>query len=890
MSSHSPTEHESRCTDEFVVSGTENKKPLVLMGYRLGVDLGTTYSAAAVARGDRVAMATLGLRTPEIPSVIAFTGEGEVLIGDAAVRRALVEPERIAREFKRRIGNPVPIIIGGVPRSPESLMAMLLREIVDRVSAAEGGPPSDIVVTHPAGWGPYKTSQLEQIFQMADQQHVTVISEPEAAARHYVAQGRLPADSVVAVFDFGGGTFDASVIRAVDGKCEILGESLGLERLGGVDLDQALFAHVLNVADVDLTMMTDDDAHRTALARLRLDCVAAKEALSADTTASVSVLLPGQHVDVRLVRTEFEDMIRPSIEQSIAALEQAVTGAGIEVADLGSVLLVGGSSRVPLVSQMIRDRLDCPVLVDAHPKHAVAMGAALPDVDSRAVEHTPEVIAPESPTPVVVAPAPPATDGTAPAWTRPTSETEPVPADTISETVVSTSAISREGWLRRGLIGAGVLAAIALGVVLAMTGPEADVADVSTAGASEASASTAASTTEVAPPITEAPSSTTSAGPTTEPPLQRQELVASLMTGASGWTGTGFMGHNRMLPGDGPLQPPRLLWQLAVDSLVGPVTSDGRAIFAVRPDGELPVLAAADITSGESLWTTSRFTSGAVLVTDTLLVALVADEIRFHDPETGDVILTMPLPEEAGEDATMIGADLTDGTILTAGSQRGGGGVAWASSIDVVTGSANWTVTDDSLGLNSADTFMTFGTDGETILLAGPTALVALDAASGLELWRSVDQNSRTLLHIDAGVMLHQPATGVNRGTDARTGTTLWTYEQSSTAQWSSDGTNFFVMAGQDEVQARRLATGDLLWAGEGAFVIGPPPLLIVGNEAVYMVHVSGEAAAFRRTSGQLIWSANLEGAQPQVSGQLPLFIGDGRLLVLQEGVLRVYE
>ncbi len=860
------------------------------MGYRLGIDLGTTYSAAAVGRGDRVTMATLGLRTPEIPSVIAFADDGEVLIGDAALRRALIEPERVAREFKRRIGDPVPLIIGGVPRSPESMMAILLRQIVERVSEAEGGPPDEIVVTHPAGWGPYKTSQLEQVFQMAEQRDVGVLTEPEAAARHYVAQGRLPADSVIAVFDFGGGTFDASVVRSVDGRSEILGESLGLERLGGVDLDQAVFEHILEVAGIELATMSDDAAHRTALARLRMDCVAAKEALSSDVSASVSVLLPEQHIDVRLVRSQFEDMIRPAVDQSIAALEQAVVGAGIEVSNLAAVLLVGGSSRVPLVSQMVRDRLDCPILVDAHPKHAVALGAALPELDSATDSAS---VPPAAATNLVsprVPPPPPPQAGESESGSINTDPT--ISAAATLESVDSISTISRDRLLLRSMIGAGVMLVIALGTAMVLSRPDGQVVETGASGISELDETPLSSTPTTDASALDAAAATvsTSPEPTSEASARGQELVASLMERASGWKATGFMGQERMLPGDGPLQPPRLLWQQAVNFLVGPVSSDGRAFFAVSTEGGVPVLAAADITSGEPIWTTTQFNPGAVNVTDSLLVVPGADEIRFHDPATGELILTKRLPDEAGEGASINGADLIDGTILTAGVQGSSDG-AWAASIDVVTGSTNWTITESSLGVTAANSFLTFGTDGETILLAGPSALVALDAESGAELWRSLDRNSRTIFHIDAGVMLYQPETGSNSGADARTGETLWTYKELAITQWSSDGTNFFgTVFGQNKIQARRLATGDLVWSSDAPSVIGPPPNLVVGTEAVYLVHETGEAVAFRRNSGQLIWSANLEGAQPLFAGQLSLSVGDGYLLVMQDGVLRVYE
>ena len=183
------------------------------MGYRLGVDLGTTYTAAAVQRDGHITMATLGTRLPEIPTVVAYGDAGEVLVGEPAARRAATQPERVAREFKRRVGDPVPIIVAGAPRSAEALMGMVLGHVLSQVSEAEGGPPDEVVVTHPASWGPYKTAQLEQIFQLAGCRSASTLTEPEAAARHYAAQSRLEPNSTVAVFDFGGGTFDVAILR-----------------------------------------------------------------------------------------------------------------------------------------------------------------------------------------------------------------------------------------------------------------------------------------------------------------------------------------------------------------------------------------------------------------------------------------------------------------------------------------------------------------------------------------------------------------------------------------------------------------------------------------------------------------------------------------------------
>ncbi len=183
------------------------------MSYYLGIDIGTTYTAAAVWRDERCQIASLGNRAPTIPSVVLLRDDEAVLTGEAAVRRAATEPGRVAREFKRRVGDPTPIIVGGTPYSADALIAKLLRSVVDQVSGVEGGPPAGIAVSHPANWGNYKLDLLRQSINLADLDDVATISEPEAAAIHYASQARVEPGSVIAVYDLGGGTFDAAVLR-----------------------------------------------------------------------------------------------------------------------------------------------------------------------------------------------------------------------------------------------------------------------------------------------------------------------------------------------------------------------------------------------------------------------------------------------------------------------------------------------------------------------------------------------------------------------------------------------------------------------------------------------------------------------------------------------------
>ena len=347
------------------------------MAYSLGVDLGTTYSAAATAREGRIEIFQLGERAATIPSIVVLRADGEVLVGDAAERRSLSEPTRTAREFKRRLGDPTPIILGGTPYGAESLLAHLLKAIVAKVSEQSGGPPDAIVLTHPASYGAYKIDLLEQAIRQADVEDVTLLTEPEAAAVHYAQQERVPAGAVIAVYDFGGGTFDATILRKTEEGFEQLGRPEGMERLGGIDFDEALFTSVMaQVRLAGVTVDPNDPAALAAIARLREECRRAKEALSSDTDTTIQVVLPGIQTEMRLTREEFEEMIRPRITETIGALGRAAKSAGFGFDGVDRVLLVGGSSRIPLVAEMVREATGRPVAVDAHPKHSMALGAA----------------------------------------------------------------------------------------------------------------------------------------------------------------------------------------------------------------------------------------------------------------------------------------------------------------------------------------------------------------------------------------------------------------------------------------------------------------------------------------------------------------------------------
>jgi molecular chaperone DnaK len=346
------------------------------MSYHLGVDLGTTFTAAAIHRGDVVEMVPLGVQALSVPSVIFVDTTGEVLVGDPAIRRAHTDPGRVARQIKRRFGDVTPLLLGGTPYSAEVLVGRILEWVLETVTAREGAAPDSVALTHPANWGGYKLELLEQTVRTAGLPDALFVSEPEAAALHWASQERVDEGILVAAYDLGGGTFDAAVLRKEAEGFTVVGRPEGIERLGGIDFDDAIFAHVTQSLDLS-ELDTEDPGVRAALVRLRTECIEAKHALSFDTDVSVPVLLPNLATEVRITRGEFETLIRPRIDDSVAALSRAVAGAGLERQDIDRVLLVGGSSGIPLVAQMVSEATGRPIAVDAHPKHAVALGAAL---------------------------------------------------------------------------------------------------------------------------------------------------------------------------------------------------------------------------------------------------------------------------------------------------------------------------------------------------------------------------------------------------------------------------------------------------------------------------------------------------------------------------------
>ena len=370
------------------------------MPYAVGIDLGTTFTAAAVGDANGTRMVPLSTDVV-VPSLAYHAPDGTLLTG-AAARAAASDPARVGRGFKRRLGDPTPLMLGGAAYSPAALMAAQLRNVLDQVTGAQGGPPDSVVLTCPAIWGPYRREQFAEVPRLAGVGEHRLITEPEAAATHYCRERALGEGEVVAVYDLGGGTLDTTVLRMRADGMEILGTPEGIEHLGGMDFDDALLAHLDERLDGAISRLDPaDPAAADALAKIRALTVRAKIDLSTEPDVTLTVPLPSGPRELTVTRLEFNAVIRPSVELTVSALRRTIASAGLRDDDLSSVLLAGGSSRIPLVTQLVFEEFDRPVRVSQHPKFTVALGAATVAASAQAAPP------PVAPAPVEAPPAEP---------------------------------------------------------------------------------------------------------------------------------------------------------------------------------------------------------------------------------------------------------------------------------------------------------------------------------------------------------------------------------------------------------------------------------------------------------------------------------------------------
>ncbi|MFC0527936.1 Hsp70 family protein [Phytohabitans kaempferiae] len=348
------------------------------MPYVLGIDIGGTTTTAAVSRlgnaGWQAPEAVrLGVRSTAVSSVLHVSGDGALTVGEPMQ----LDAGRVARGFVRRIGDDVPLIVGGEPCTPQALTAVLAMWAVERVLAHEGEPAEQVVVSHPAAWGTYRRELLHRALWEIGLADATLLPEPVVAAESHAARGWR--GRTFGVYSLGGSDYEASVVRWAGGTgFQLLGSAGAIEPFGGADVDEALVGHVRSRLDRDLRdVFANGPQARIALFGLRRECRRVKEELTSATEAEV--VLSTSHGDVRVpvARGELEELVRPALELSVETLARVVRSCGLRRRELDGVLLVGGTARMPLVAELLRAALPVPVAVEAEPQGTAAAGAAL---------------------------------------------------------------------------------------------------------------------------------------------------------------------------------------------------------------------------------------------------------------------------------------------------------------------------------------------------------------------------------------------------------------------------------------------------------------------------------------------------------------------------------
>ncbi len=344
----------------------------------IGIDLGTTYSAAAIVR-DGVPVIIPHGDERIMPSVVSVTPQDGVLVGTPARNQYVLYPERTARSIKRSMGQDVTVTLGERAYTPQEVSALILREL-KRVAEAELGEPVErAVITVPAYFSDAARQATREAGEIAGFSVERIINEPTAAALAY-GLDRAGERQLVAVYDLGGGTFDVSIIELDAGVVEVRA-SHGDTHLGGDDFDEALVTFLADHFQQEYGV--DPRGDRRALARLTRAAEAAKIDLSSRPFARVReeyLLTEGGrplHLDVEVARADFEGLISDLLEGTLRSLDAALSGAGVTAADLDHILFVGGSTRIPLVGQMVYAHTGIEPETAINPDEAVALGAAV---------------------------------------------------------------------------------------------------------------------------------------------------------------------------------------------------------------------------------------------------------------------------------------------------------------------------------------------------------------------------------------------------------------------------------------------------------------------------------------------------------------------------------
>ena len=348
------------------------------MGATIGIDLGTTNSCMAAVEGGKPVIIPNAEGERTTPSVVAFSKAGERLVGRIACRQAAMNPDRTISSVKRHLGTDGRVDIAGKRFTPQELSAMILRKLRTDAEAFLGQPVTDAVITVPAYFNDMQRQATKDAGRIAGLNVLRIINEPTSAALAYGLDNGTP--QKVMVYDLGGGTFDVSIIEIGDGVIEVLATA-GDNHLGGDDFDERVAEHLLDEFQRDNGI--DLRREPAALQRVREAACEAKIELSSMETTRVNLPFLAQgpsgpvHFETTLTRSAFNQMTADLVHRTEGPVTTALNDAGIAASELGCVLLVGGSTRIPAVQQKVRELTGKEPSSSINPDECVATGAAI---------------------------------------------------------------------------------------------------------------------------------------------------------------------------------------------------------------------------------------------------------------------------------------------------------------------------------------------------------------------------------------------------------------------------------------------------------------------------------------------------------------------------------
>ena len=349
------------------------------MGKIIGIDLGTTNSCVAVMEGGEPVVIPNSEGNRTTPSVVAFSKDGERLVGQIAKRQAVTNPEHTIMSIKRKMGTAEKVSIDGDKFSPQEISAMILQKLKADAESYLGSPVTQAVITVPAYFNDSQRQATKDAGKIAGLEVLRIINEPTAAALAF-GMDKEDQDQKIMVYDLGGGTFDVSILEIGDGVFEVLSTN-GNTHLGGDDFDNKIIDYL--VSEFKKTSGIDLSSDKMAMQRLKEAAEKAKIELSQMQQTQINLpfitadATGPKHLDITLTRAKFEELIRDLVESTRIPVENALKDAGLTANDIHKVLLVGGSTRVPCVQEMVKKITGKEPDKGINPDECVAIGAAI---------------------------------------------------------------------------------------------------------------------------------------------------------------------------------------------------------------------------------------------------------------------------------------------------------------------------------------------------------------------------------------------------------------------------------------------------------------------------------------------------------------------------------